>query len=174
MPVTAATASADWARRAVLLTAGPLIVLDQVTKAIAVARLEGASGVALLGDVLRLDLTRNSGAAFSFGAGGATWVFTVLAVGVVAAFIWYAPALTDPRSRLGAALLVAGASGNLIDRLFRSPGVGRGHVVDFIHIRDFPIFNCADMCITAAAFVFIVIALRPAARATGPKDESSA
>ena len=172
--MTVPTASPGRARRAVLLAAAPLIVLDQVTKAVAVARLEGASGVRLLGDVLRLDLTRNSGAAFSLGAGGATWAFTLLAAGVVVAFMVYAPALTGARSRLAAGLLVAGACGNLLDRLFRSPGFGRGHVVDFIHIRDFPIFNCADMCITAAACLFIVTALRPAARVPQGGDEGSA
>lgn len=172
--MTAPTASPGRARQSLLLAAVPLLALDQATKVIAVGTLEGGAGVRLLGDVLRLDLTRNSGAAFSFGAGGATWAFTVLAAGVVAGFIWYAPTLTGQRSRLAAALLVSGASGNLLDRLLRSPGPGRGHVVDFIHIRSFPIFNCADMCITAAACLFILVALRPAARFAPHRDEGSA
>ena len=56
-------------------------------------------------------------------------------------------------------LLCAGVAGNLTDRLFRSPGVFRGHVVDFLELPYWPIFNVADMCITSAAVMVMVLAV---------------
>jgi len=56
-------------------------------------------------------------------------------------------------------LLCAGVTGNLMDRLFRSPAVLRGHVVDFIQLPYFAIFNVADMCITASAVLIIVLSV---------------
>jgi signal peptidase II len=56
-------------------------------------------------------------------------------------------------------LLCAGVAGNLTDRLFRPPGVLRGHVVDFLELPHWPVFNVADMCITAAAVMVLVLAM---------------
>jgi signal peptidase II len=138
-----------------------MVVVDQATKLLAVKHLEFHSGVAVLGDVLRLDLVRNSGAAFSLGAGGSTWLFTALAVLVVAGMLWSFPRIGTMRARIAAVLIMGGAAGNLIDRLLRAPGVGRGHVVDFVHIHGFPIFNVADMSITCGAVLFALTALWP-------------
>ena len=51
--------------------------------------------------------------------------------------------------------LLAGVTGNLADRLFREPGPFHGHVVDFIQLPSFAIFNVADMFITAAAVLIV-------------------
>lgn len=148
-------------RRRALGYASAIVVADQLVKVFAVQQLQNSSGVSVLGEWLSFVLARNSGAAFSFGAGGATWVFTTLAIAVVVGTVWFFPRINDSRARTAATLLIGGASGNLLDRLFRSPGVGQGHVVDYIKIQDFPIFNIADMCITAAALLFVITSLRP-------------
>jgi len=57
-------------------------------------------------------------------------------------------------------LLLAGAMGNLTDRIFRDPGVLRGHVVDFLELPNWPVFNVADMCITTAAALVVIQSLR--------------
>ena len=144
-----------------------IVAVDQLAKLWAVAALEGTAGRTILADVLRLDLARNSGAAFSFGAGRATWVFTLLAAAVVLGMIWFFPRLTGVRTRAAAVLLMGGATGNLIDRLVRSPGAGNGHVVDYIHVRNFPIFNVADICITVAAALFVLASLATGKPAEG-------
>ena len=57
-------------------------------------------------------------------------------------------------------LLLAGITGNLTDRIFRAPGGLRGHVVDFLQLPHWPIFNVADMCINVAAALILVQAFR--------------
>jgi len=57
-------------------------------------------------------------------------------------------------------LLLGGAVGNLIDRLFRSPGVGRGAVVDFIDFRVWPVFNVADSAIVIGGVLAVLLSLR--------------
>ena len=69
------------------------------------------------------------------------------------------PRLGHPGWAVALGLLCAGVSGNLTDRLFRSPGPFRGHVVDFLELPRWPIFNVADMCITAAAILIMVLAV---------------
>lgn len=132
---------------------------DQATKALAVARLEPGVPVEVLGPVLRLQLLRNPGAAFSL-ATGATWVFTVVAVVVAVAVVRYARRLGSTAWAVSLALLLAGAVGNLTDRLLRAPGFARGHVVDFLALPRWPVFNLADSAICVAAALIVVLALR--------------
>lgn len=131
------------------------VSLDVATKITVVARLDPGVGVPLLGGLLTLRLIRNPGAAFSQGEGLA-WVFAIAAIGVVV----FVLARLVPRLRhrgwaVALGLLVAGVGGNLVDRLFRAPGVLRGHVVDFLQLPHWPIFNVADMCITSAAVLIV-------------------
>lgn len=137
----------------------PIVVADQLLKEVAVRRLEGGPGVSLISTVLRLDVVRNSGAAFSLGAGRATLVFTVLALAVCAALVVFASRLPGGLGRAAAVLLLAGTAGNLVDRLLRDPGAGRGHVVDYIHIVNFPIFNLSDIAITASVVCYLIASL---------------
>jgi signal peptidase II len=133
--------------------------LDQATKALAVALLAPGEVVPLVGDLLGLRLVRNPGAAFSF-ASGATWVFTLIAAVVVVAVLRTARRLGSRAWAWALGLLLAGAAGNLTDRLLRAPGVARGHVVDFLELPNWPIFNIADTAICTAAALVVVLAVR--------------
>lgn len=131
---------------------------DVVTKIIAVAKLEGppVETVTVIPDVLDLTLVRNSGAAFGI-ATGYTAVLSVIAIGVCAVVIRIARNLRDPLWALALGLLLGGALGNLTDRLVREPGPLQGHVVDFLQLPNWPVFNLADCSVTVAA---VLIALQ--------------
>jgi signal peptidase II len=136
------------------------LVLDVVTKVVAVDLLQPLVPVRLLGGLLTLRLIRNPGAAFSSGE-GFTFVFALAAAAVlVFVLVRLAPRLGHPAWAVALGLLTAGVAGNLVDRLFREPGVLRGHVVDFLQLPHWPIFNVADMCINVAAAFIVVQALR--------------
>jgi signal peptidase II len=146
--------------RAALLTAFALLyAADQATKWLAVDRLTGKPDKELVGDLLVLHLTRNAGAAFSTGT-GYTRLFSCLAIAAVLVVLWLSRRVGSVGWAVAFGLLLAGISGNLTDRLFRSPGVLRGHVVDFLMLPHWPIFNVADMCINAAAALILVQAFR--------------
>jgi len=135
------------------------VVLDVVTKIIAVDRLEPLVPVRLLGGLLTLRLIRNPGAAFSSGE-SFTSVFAIAAAAVlVFVVVRLAPRIGHLGWAVALGLLSAGVAGNLADRLFRAPGVLRGHVVDFLQLPHWPIFNVADMCITAAAGMVVVLSM---------------
>jgi signal peptidase II len=153
------------ARRAwVLLVVAILaLALDILTKALVVANLEGHPPIRLLGGLLYLDVIRNSGAAFSM-ATGLTWVLSLIAVVVVVAIIWVAPRLRSIGWAIGLGLVLAGALGNLVDRIFRAPGPLRGHVVDFVSVFGpdgsyYPIFNLADSAICVGGVLIVLMAL---------------
>ena len=136
------------------LTASVIVIVDQITKALAVEFLSDRAPVTVLGPVLSLDLVRNPGAAFSFGTGN-TVVFTVLSTVVSIALVVMSFRLTDRRWAIGLGMLLAGAVGNLIDRLVRDPGFPVGHVIDMFRLPNFPVFNVADISITFSV-VFIM------------------
>jgi signal peptidase II len=128
--------------------------LDQATKAAAVALLEPGTSVNVLPPIFSLTLTRNSGAAFSAGA-EMTVLLSVIAIIVVVTVIRMARRLRDRGWALGLGLLLGGALGNLTDRLLRAPSPFRGEVVDFLHLTHWPVFNVADIGLTAAAAVIL-------------------
>ena len=141
-----------------VVAAGGLL-LDQLTKIIAVRWLDPADPPVLLGGLLTLRLIRNPGAAFSLGE-NFTIVFALLAVAVVSfVLVKLAPKVNHPGWAVALGLLVAGVSGNLMDRIFRAPGFLRGHVVDFFQLPHFAIFNIADVCITSAAVLIMILAV---------------
>jgi signal peptidase II len=135
------------------------LVADQVTKALVVRHLDPADPPTLLGGLVRLQLIRNSGAAFSLGE-NYTAVFAVLSmlvlIFVVAVLL---PRLGHVGWAVALGLLVGGVAGNLSDRLFRPPAVLRGHVVDFVQLPHWAIFNVADMCVTSAAALIVILAI---------------
>jgi signal peptidase II len=135
------------------------IAVDQATKALVVATLEGKPPVRVIGQVLTVDVRRNSGAAFSF-APAATVLFTCMAVAVAVLIVIEAPRLRSAGWAAALGLLLAGSVGNLIDRLLRAPGIGRGAVVDFIDLQHFAVFNVADSCLTCGAVLAIWLSLR--------------
>lgn len=137
--------------------------IDVLTKYLVVANLEGRPAVTVLPGVLYFDVIRNPGAAFSM-ATGMTWVLSLVAVGVVVAIVFIAPRLRSVGWAIGIGLILAGAVGNLADRIFRAPGPLRGHVVDWISVFKpwagaFPVFNFADSCITVGGVLIVLMAL---------------
>lgn len=142
-----------------MLVALVAIALDITTKLLVVAELEGEKPIELLGGAVSLEVSRNSGAAFSF-AQGATLVFTLVAAVVAVVIIRTLPRLRSVGWALTLGLLLGGALGNLIDRLLRAPGVGRGAVVDFISVPHFATFNVADSAITVGAVLAVLLSLR--------------
>ena len=144
---------------ALAVVAVPVYVADQLTKAWATANLQPDHPRNLIGSVLQLNLVRNSGAAFSI-ATGQTWVLTLIACSVVVFVIFTARRLGSRGWALALGLLLAGSLGNLTDRMFRAPGPGRGHVVDFLQLPHYPIFNIADSAIVSAAVLIALLAFR--------------
>jgi len=137
----------------------PVYVADQLTKAWASANLRPDQPRDLIGSVLQLNLTRNAGAAFSIGT-GATLVLTAIACSVVVFVAIIARRLGSIAWALALGLLLGGSLGNLTDRMLRAPGPGRGHVVDFLQLPHYPIFNIADSAIVSAAVLIAVMAFR--------------
>jgi signal peptidase II len=135
------------------------LALDQATKAWVTATVENRREIHVVSDVLMIDASRNSGAAFSF-APAATVLFTALALGMALFIVLKATQLRSAAWAIALGLILAGALGNLTDRLTRSPGIGRGAVVDFIDLRHFATFNVADSCITIGVVLAGVLALR--------------
>jgi signal peptidase II len=138
---------------------GAMYAVDLLTKWLAVDRLTGQPDKHVVGDLLTLHLTRNAGAAFSTGT-GYTVLFTLLAAVAAGFVLWLSRRVRSAWWAVAFGLLLAGICGNLTDRLFRSPGVLRGHVVDFLQLPHWPIFNVADICINVAAVMILVQAFR--------------
>jgi signal peptidase II len=135
------------------------LVADIVTKTLLVAHLREGQPVHVLGDVLMFNLLRNPGAAFSVGTGD-TIVFTAIAVAVVVYIARTARNLRSTAWAITLGLLLGGALGNLVDRIFRAPGFLRGHVVDWIEVtRYWPVFNLADSAIVIGGILTVLLAL---------------
>src|SRR5690606_37320675 len=147
-------------RRALLLAvvAAVALALDVATKVLVVAELEGGPSVELLGGFLTLNVIRNPGAAFGI-AGGLTVVLSLIVVVVAVAIIRTAGRLRSRGWALALGLILGGALGNFVDRLVREPGPLRGHVVDWIQVPHWPIFNIADSAIVCGGALTVVLAL---------------
>lgn len=142
-----------------LLVAAGVLILDQLTKWLAVTYLEGRPSVEVLGPVLKLTFVRNPGAAFSLG-GGYTIIFSLLAVAVAVVIVTTARTLSSIAWAVALGGLLGGALGNLLDRVFREPGFLRGHVVDFLQLPNWPIFNVADMAVVCSACLIVLLTIR--------------
>ena len=147
-------------RIGILLTvAAAVYALDIVTKLLVVAKLTPGVPVHVLGSILQLTYTRNSGAAFSIGW-GYTAVFSLIAMGVIFVILRLARRLYSAPWALALGLLLGGAIGNLTDRIARAPGPFRGWVVDFIQVPHFAIFNLADSAISCGGVLMVLLAFR--------------
>lgn len=135
-----------------------VIGIDQLTKAWAESRLGDGEVIPVLGELLQLRLVYNPGAALSI-ANGQTWLITIFVVGISIAIIRLIPRLRSRWWLWAMGLVLAGGIGNLIDRLFREPGFGRGEVIDFIDYAGFFVGNVADIAIVGGAGIAIVLAL---------------
>jgi signal peptidase II len=143
----------------VALTASLVVLADQAAKVWAVSALSDGRTVVVVEGLLQLRLYRNPGAAFSM-ATGSTWLFTVVAAVVTVVIVRISRRLGSRGWALALGLLLGGAVGNLIDRLLRSPGFPQGHVVDYLDLQRFFVFNLADASITCAAVLIALLGLR--------------
>lgn len=132
--------------------AAVVVVLDQLTKWWAVRTLDTRNIDVVW--TLRLNLSFNSGMAFGSGRGWGP-VIGVVALVVIVVLLLNLRKESGRLTDIAVGLIVGGAIGNVLDRLFRSPGWLRGSVVDFIDFQWFPIFNVADMGITIGGFLMV-------------------
>jgi signal peptidase II len=150
------------------LIAVVLLVTDQVTKQAALTNLDPRDPPEFLGGFFRLWLVFNPGAAFSLGT-SSTLFFSILALLVLALLVLgVAPRVRSWGMAVVTGLGIAGVGGNFIDRVVRDPSPFRGHVIDFLSFGTFPVFNVADMCLTSAAALMILLSLRPHPRQQEP------
>ncbi|TDC79057.1 signal peptidase II [Micromonospora sp. KC606] len=152
-------------RAVVVLTSIALVALlaDLLTKHLAVQALDDRPPVRLLGGAVYLTLTRNSGAAWSIGSDH-TWVFPLITIGVVGWIVWMALRLRSLPWAVSLGLVLGGALGNLVDRIFRAPGHFVGHVVDMVSLFDpygrvWPVFNLADSALVCGVLLAVLLEL---------------
>ena len=141
-------------RTVLALCAVAAYAVDVLTKTLALDRLSGRDPVEVLGPVLRLTLVRNPGAAFSTGT-SFTVALTLLAATAVVVVLVLARRVGTTGWAVALGLLLGGVAGNLTDRMVREPGPLRGHVIDFLQLPHWPVFNVADICINVAAALII-------------------
>jgi signal peptidase II len=141
-----------------LLIAAIVVVVDQLTKRWALTTLTERN-IDIVGS-LRFNLAFNKGMAFSQGTGLGP-VIGVVALLVVVGLLVSIGRSTSPVYPYAVGLIIGGAVGNLLDRLFRGPGWLRGGVIDFIDVQWWPIFNVADIAVTVGGALLILSTLRP-------------
>jgi signal peptidase II len=154
------------ATRARLILAATVLATvagDQLSKALAARLLASGRPARIIGTLLDLQLTRNPGGAFGIMPSRPLVFFTATVVIVAAVLAW---GIASGRAPAAVGLVAGGGLGNLIDRVVRSPGGFRGHVVDFIHFRYWPTFNLADSSIVIGVGLLMLLELRP--RRPGP------
>lgn len=113
----------------------------------------------LIGDWFTLHLIRNPGAAFSLGT-GVTPILSLLAIAAVCAIVWWSRRIGTVWWAVAMGALLAGVGGNLTDRLLRDPGPMRGHVIDFLRLPYWPVFNFADIFINVGGIMVVIAVLR--------------
>jgi signal peptidase II len=136
-----------------------VVALDQLTKTWAVHRLDDGP-VSIIGGDVEFRLSRNTGSAFSLFQ-GFTPLLAILAVVIAVVLVRAVRRTDDMLTVVALSLVLGGATGNLLDRVVRSPGFLHGAVVDFVHVGDFPTFNVADSAITIGAVLLVIRALFP-------------
>jgi signal peptidase II len=136
-----------------------VLALDVVTKIIVVKELSDRAPVRLLGGFLKLTESRNPGAAFSLGT-SLTLLYSVIAITVIVVILRTARRIRSLPWAITLGLLLGGATGNLSDRIFRSPGLFRGWVVDWIQLPHWPIFNLADSAIVCGGILAVLLSAR--------------
>ncbi|MFI0820425.1 signal peptidase II [Streptomyces sp. NPDC021098] len=148
-------------RRLGIIAAVALVLLtsDFITKQVALTHFSGNYPTQALGGLLKFTLVFNSGGAFSFGQ-GETWVFTTVKMAVLITALVLSPRVRAPVWAVSFGLFIAGAAGNLIDRLFRGPSPLQGHVVDWIQLPHWPVFNLADCSVVCGSALVIWASFR--------------
>lgn len=132
---------------------------DLATKQIALASFTPHDPVELMGGLLKLTLVFNSGAAFSIG-NGYPWIFVIITAVVVGAILWAVRRLRSRGWATALGLVMGGAVGNLLDRVYFAPEPYRWHVVDWIQVPNWPVFNLADSAIVCGGILAVLMAFR--------------
>ncbi len=155
------------------LIAWAIWLTDFATKSWALANLDSRNPIKIIGSFLQLTLVKNSGAAFSL-AEGATVLFSIFACLVVATIAFFAPKITSKGWSVVLGLALGGIIGNLSDRIFREPGFFTGHVIDWIELPNWPVFNIADGAIVIAAAIAVVLSIKDISPIEGSDEEREA
>ncbi len=150
--MTAAVVRRPW------LVIAAIVIADQLTKHWALNRLSGGRTIDLVGS-LRFNLAFNKGMAFSQATGAGPVIGALGFVIVIVVVLWMRRSARGVAA-VATSLIVGGAIGNLVDRLFRGDAWLRGAVVDFVDLQWFPVFNLADSAITIGAVMMALAALR--------------
>lgn len=132
---------------------------DQLTKGWVISTMSEGQVTPVLPPLLNWRFIRNPGAAFSIGT-DYTWVFTIIMVVVATAIVLQLRKVASWGWSVALGLVLGGALGNLTDRLFREPSFGQGHVVDFIALPNFAIFNIADSAVVSGVVLICILTLR--------------
>lgn len=146
-------------RRPLFITAIVVVAIDLVTKVWAVATLENQGDIEVIGSFLKFSFLRNPGAAFSIGT-NVTWVFTIISIAVSIAILVLAKKVVNRVWATALGGMLGGALGNLGDRIFRSPELFQGHVVDFILLPNYPMFNISDSAVVISAITMAILSIR--------------
>ena len=145
--------------RTLLSVAWLVWIFDLATKTWAVSQLANREPVKVVGSFFQLSFVRNSGAAFSF-ASNATLFLSIFGIIVLLGIIYFAPKITSKGWSIVLGLVMGGVLGNLMDRIFREPSFLRGHVIDWMQLPHWPIFNIADSAIVVAAALAMILSVQ--------------
>ena len=156
-------------RRIALIAAVAVIGFDQLTKWLVVERLSDGP-YNLIEGFLRLRLVRNPGAAFGLLPGAGS-IIALIAIAAAVMIFLVAGRLEGRWEALALGLVLGGALGNLIDRVFRGPGLFDGKVVDFVDFDFFATFNVADSAITVGAILAVLLAFLAPQAARGDEAD---
>ena len=141
-----------------LISVVVLVCIDQFTKYLVVGHLKDRPAYVLIRNIFELEYLENRGAAFGILQNQRVF-FYISVLLITAAVIWFYSKVPIEKKylplRICAVLIVGGAFGNCIDR------IGLNYVVDFFYFKliDFPIFNVADIYVTVAAFLLVILIL---------------
>jgi signal peptidase II len=131
-------------------------IIDYSTKVWALNNVSQVQPIKVIGSIVQLRLVFNPGAEFSF-ATSFTFIFTILAIFAVAVIAYYAIKIAHLWWAAVLGLALGGVLGNLTDRIFRDPSIFNGHVIDWIELPNFPVFNVADIAIVCAALLSVLL-----------------
>jgi signal peptidase II len=146
-------------RTLALAVAAAILVVDQLTKWWALNVLDDGP-ISIIGDFLVLRLVRNPGAAFNSLQGSGVLI-AVLAIAIVLVLVRVSGSAEHRHEAVVFGLILGGAAGNLVDRIFRADGFLNGEVVDWVDLWLIPTFNVADASLTVGAAIAILVTVLP-------------
>ena len=131
------------------------VLADRITKILAAGYLPYEVPVPIIGNIFSLEYIHNKGAAWSIldGRVGLLLIITV-AVTIFIAWLLHKTPKEQKFMRFSYALLISGALGNIIDRVYY------GYVIDFLRFPNFPVFNIADCCVTVGIALIIILTIK--------------